>query len=137
MMYQDLSILYVEDDPRSRRVMQMMLVNSMKLPYVVMFEDSEDFLERVQMLDPQPNIVFLDVHVKPYTGFEMLEMLRELEQFAHVPVVALTASVMNEEIYQLKEAGFNGCVAKPIDTDTFPEILSLIAQGEEVWRIVG
>jgi CheY-like chemotaxis protein len=137
MMYQDLSILYVEDDPRSRRVMQMMLVNSMKLPYVVMFEDSEDFLERVQMLDPQPNIIFLDVHVKPYTGFEMLEMLRELEQFAHVPVVALTASVMNEEIYQLKEAGFNGCVAKPIDTDTFPEILSLIAQGEEVWRIVG
>jgi CheY-like chemotaxis protein len=112
-------------------------VNSMKLPYVVMFEDSEDFLERVQMLDPQPNIIFLDVHVKPYTGFEMLEMLRELEQFAHVPVVALTASVMNEEIYQLKEAGFNGCVAKPIDTDTFPEILSLIAQGEEVWRIVG
>jgi CheY-like chemotaxis protein len=136
-MNQPLSILYVEDEPRSRRVMQMLLVNSMKLPHVVMFEDSSDFIERVLALDPIPNVIFLDVHVKPYTGFEMLHMLRQVDQFVNTPVVALTASVMNEEIYQLREAGFNGCVAKPIDTDTFPEILSHIALGEEVWRILG
>jgi CheY-like chemotaxis protein len=66
----------------------------------------------------------------------MLEMIRERPEFDHVPVVALTASVMNEEVQQLKRAGFNGVIAKPIDVDTFPDILQRILDGETVWRIV-
>jgi len=128
-------VLYVEDDSRSRRVMKMMLVNRLQLPYVTIFEDSEDFLARVEALDPKPDLIFLDIHVDPYDGFEMLAMLRDSDTFADTTVVALTASVMNEEVNQLKESGFDGCLAKPIDSDTFPEVLSLIAQGETIWHI--
>ncbi|PJF28578.1 MAG: hypothetical protein CUN52_12755 [Phototrophicales bacterium] len=129
-------ILYVEDDTRNRRVMQMLLVNSMKLTHVTIFEDSTDFLTRAEALNPKPHVIFLDIHVAPYNGFEMLTMLRNSRHFDDTKIVAMTASVMNEEVNQLRDAGFDGCLAKPIDSDTFPEILSRIMEGEEVWHIM-
>jgi two-component system, cell cycle response regulator DivK len=129
------TVLYVEDDLKSRRVMQLLLVNSMKLPHVTIFEDSTDFLARAEALEPKPDVIFLDIHVKPQNGFEMLTMVRESERLGDTIVVALTASVMNEEVEQLREAGFDGCLSKPIDSDTFPEVLSQIMQGEIIWYI--
>src|SRR5262245_33362571 len=98
-MTEDYSVLYVEDDVNSRKVMKMILKGRMKLSNAVLFEDSEDFVERVKALDPRPDIVFLDIHVKPYSGFEMLKFLRDMPEFKDVPIVALTASVMNEEVH--------------------------------------
>lgn len=129
-------ILYVEDDSKSRRVMQLLLVNIMKLTYVTMFADSTDFLVRATALEPKPDVIFLDIHVAPHNGFQMLEMLRSSEHFAGTRILALTASVMNEEVQQLKAAGFDGCLAKPIDTDTFPELLARISRGEALWHII-
>lgn len=127
-------VLYVEDEARSRRVMRM-LFDSMDLESGEIFEDSADFLARAEALDPKPDIVLLDIHVKPYNGFEMLEMLRQSPHYANTKIVALTASVMNEEVAKLKESSFDGCLSKPIDSDVFPEILNQIMQGEEIWRI--
>ncbi len=135
-MIEDPSILYVEDDANSRKVMRMLLKGRMKLSNVVLFEDSENFVERVKALDPRPDIVFLDIHVKPHSGFEMLKFLRDLPEFEEVPVVALTASVMNEEVHTLKVAGFSSCLAKPVDADTFPELMNRILEGEILWRII-
>ena len=130
------AVLYVEDDAQSRKLMQMLLSGRMKLPSVTIFENSENFLERVNALETKPNIIFLDIHMQPKTGFEMLAMLRELEWCKTVPVVALTASVMNEEVHLLRESGFTGCLAKPIDLATFPDTFRRILSGETVWRII-
>ena len=70
----------------------------MKLPHVTILEDSQDFLANMAALDPKPDIILLDIHVKPYNGFEMLSLLRSLEWGRNTPIVALTASVMNEEV---------------------------------------
>jgi CheY-like chemotaxis protein len=66
----------------------------------------------------------------------MLNMLRGMTGFANIPTVALTASVMNEEVQKLKEVGFHSVIAKPIDIDAFPDLLERIARGESIWRIV-
>jgi CheY-like chemotaxis protein len=81
-------------------------------------------------------VILLDIHVRPYTGFEMLEMLRNHPDYRTTPVVALTASVMNEEIIHLRQAGFNGVIAKPVDIDAFPKILERIMRGEAFWNVV-
>jgi CheY-like chemotaxis protein len=128
-------ILYVEDDPQSRKLMSMLLKGRMKLPNVTILEDSQDFLANVEALNPKPDVILLDIHMKPFNGFEMLTMLREIEYFNDTPVVALTASVMNEEVQKLRSIGFNGCLAKPIDLQTFPETLERILDGETIWRI--
>jgi CheY-like chemotaxis protein len=135
MTVQEPVILYVEDDPQSRKLMSMLLKGRMKLPNVTILEDSQDFLANVEALDPKPDVILLDIHMKPFNGFEMLTMLREIEYFNDTPVVALTASVMNEEVQKLRTIGFNGCLAKPIDLQTFPETLERILDGETIWRI--
>ncbi|HEX2907781.1 MAG TPA: response regulator [Phototrophicaceae bacterium] len=133
-MNTEMHILYVEDEARSRKVMQMM-ASFNGFTNLVIFEDSTDFTERLLALVPSPEIIFLDIHMQPYNGFEMLAQLRQLPQFRHIPVIAMTASVMNEEIQQLRSASFDGCVAKPIDIETFPETLNRIVSGEKIWRI--
>src|SRR5262249_16595359 len=112
-----------------------MIAMDMEIAELVIFEDSTDFLARVQAMNPKPDLIFLDIHVKPYSGFQMLEMVRQIPSLKNVPVVAMTASVMNEEIQQLRVSGFNGCLAKPIDMDTFPDSVKRILHGEAIWRI--
>src|SRR5579862_8639148 len=102
------AVVYIEDDPLNRKLMGLMLKGRMKLPYVTILEDSHDFLAEIERLDPKPDIILLDIHVTPYNGFEMLAMLREVEWAANIPIVALTASVMNDEVQQLRNVGFNG-----------------------------
>lgn len=136
MMSDEISVLYVEDDPQSRRLMKMLLSGRMGLQNVTIFEDSEGFLERVNALEPKPTLIFLDIHVKPFNGFEMLEMLRLQAWTGDVAIVALTASVMSEEIQQLTTAGFDGCLAKPIDMTTFPDTLRRLVRGESIWSVM-
>ena len=130
-------VVYLEDDPYSREVLEMVICGEMGITNLTIFEDSTDFIERVTVLDPQPNVFFLDIHVKPHSGFEVLDMLRHDPEFSGAVVVALTASVMNEEVQRLKTAGFNGVIAKPIDLDTFQDTFARLLEGEKIWRIVG
>lgn len=130
------AVLYVEDNAQSRKLMSMLLKGRMKLPHVTILEDSQNFLEHLAVLDPKPDVILLDIHMKPYNGFEMLAMLQQLDWAKNTPIVALTASVMNEEVEQLRTAGFDGCLAKPIDLETFPDMLDRIIAGEILWRIV-
>ena len=42
---------------------------------------------------------------------------------------------MNEEVKKLKDAGFDGVIAKPLDADVFPKTLQRILSGEQVWHV--
>ena len=130
-------VLYVEDNPSSRRIVRMLLKNRLKYEHVTIFQNSRDFEDSVLELDPKPDIIFLDIHVQPIDGFEMLKILRGLEAYNDTKIVALTASVMNEEVQQLRDAGFDGCYSKPIDMDTFPDNIQKTLQGKSIWEIVG
>ncbi len=129
------TLLYVEDDPGSCKVIRMLMDRVEEPIELIIYEDSTDFLERVQSLPSAPDAFFLDIHVLPHDGFEMLEMLRSHPQYAQKTVIALTASVMNEEINRLKQAGFDGVLAKPLNFYTFPETLSRILAGEKIWNV--
>ncbi|MBI5959081.1 MAG: response regulator [Chloroflexi bacterium] len=128
-------LLYVDDDSTSRQVMEMLVTYSLGWPGVVLFEDSENFIERVESLSPAPDVIFLDIHIQPHDGFAMLKMLRAHKKFSRTTVIALTASVMNEEVDLLKKAGFDGGIAKPISMNEFPELMQRVLNGEKIWHI--
>jgi CheY-like chemotaxis protein len=130
------SILYVEDDGPSREIMQLLVEGVMNIPRLTVFENSFSFLDRAKSVTPKPDLILLDIHVPPLSGFEMLMLLRTDSHFAKIPVVALTASVMNEEVERLRQAGFNGVIPKPLNMDSFPSLLERIVQGEEIWNIL-
>lgn len=128
-------ILYVEDDTLSRKVMNDLLKRRLGYQQITIFEDSEDFVEKLDSLSPIPDIIFLDIHMQPLDGFEMLKQIRKNSAFQATRVVALTASVMNEEVKLLQQKGFDGVFAKPLDVDAFPNVLLRILDGEQVWII--
>ena len=130
-----LNLLYVEDDAGSRNVLTMVQRMNPGSFELITFENSSDFEQRLLQLDPPPDLILLDIHVKPYSGFEMLKMIDRHTAFAQTPVVALTASVMNEEIQLLQEAGFHSVVAKPLNLDEFPNLIERIMAGEKIWYI--
>lgn len=129
------SILYLEDDPASRKVMKVTLERGVGTTNYAIFENSLDFMKRLKALDINPVIFLIDIHVPPYDGFEILQMLRSAPEYQSATVIALTASVMNEEVRKLRAAGFDGAISKPIDHRTFPALLGRIVAGESVWNI--
>jgi CheY-like chemotaxis protein len=134
-MISDQVFLYVEDDVLSREALELILKRVMHVKVVHLFEDSSDFMARVRALPAQPNVILLDIHMSPHNGFEMLSMLRQDPQYQHAHIVALTASVMNEEVELLKQSGFDGVIAKPINVMDFPALIQRVAHGESIWHI--
>ena len=126
---------YFEDDPLSREVMKVCLTRGIGYHNVYIFEDSVDFENRLSSVGLKPDVVFLDIHIEPVDGFEMLRIIRQSETYQSTKVIALTASVMNEEVTLLKVAGFDGVIAKPLDYDAFPSVLRRILKGEQVWHV--
>ncbi|MFN8420547.1 MAG: response regulator [Anaerolineae bacterium] len=129
------TILYVENDPLSCEVMRALLIRALGYKDVTIFEDSAAFEERLETLPKKPDVIFLDIHMHPLDGFDMLKLIRKHDTYRSTQVVALTASVMNEEVRTLRDAGFDGVIAKPITYEVFPGVLDRILKGEQVWNV--
>ncbi len=128
-------LLCVEDDPSNRLVMKLLVEKTLNPKYYAIFEDSANFLPKVRNLPARPDIILLDIHVTPFNGFQMLQMIREDSVYSHSKVVALTASVMNEEVEKLRKSGFDGAIGKPISLSAFPIVIERIIKGESIWQV--
>jgi CheY-like chemotaxis protein len=144
------SFLYVEDDRLSRKVMDVMIKQVLGYQELAIFENSADFLERVEALPHIPSVIFLDVQIAPYDGYALLDMLHGDPRYADVTIIAMTANVMSNDVEQLiamtanvmsndveqlQRAGFNGLIGKPLIKDIFPELVTRILAGESIWYI--
>jgi CheY-like chemotaxis protein len=128
-------LVYVEDDENSILVMKMVVERVMGLPKLHVLQSRTDFVQQVKELGVVPDVFLLDIQMKPYGGLELLSMLRGDPQFTESKVIALTASVTNEEVSLLKSGGFDGAIAKPLNIDVFPDLIARIINGEHVWYI--
>lgn len=127
--------LYVEDDATNRVVMEMLLLYELDNAQALMLESSTDFDIRLDSFARKPDVFLLDIHVKPYNGFEMLNMIRKRPQYRHAKVIAVTASAMADMMKELMAAGFDGAITKPIRKETFAEMIGRIISGEQVWCV--
>ena len=128
-------LVYVEDDENSIFVMKMVVERVMKLPTLYVLQSRADFVQQVKGLGVVPDVFLLDIQMKPYDGVELLSLLRKGPQFKCSKVIALTASVTNEEVSLLKSGGFDGAIAKPLNIEVFPDLIARIINGEHIWYI--
>lgn len=131
----DLGYLIVDDDEVTCHIVSEILERVIGTSKVKSFSDSVDFANKLINLSYKPDIIFLDIFIKPINGYKMLEIIRSHPKFDTSKVVSLTASVMPQSIDQMKLANFDGMISKPIIFDAFPNLIQLIWEGNEVWYV--
>ena len=85
---------------------------------VIPCSDSQESIEVARR--SEPDIILLELRMTGMNGIQVLRELRKEPGLAHVPVVALTASVMTRERAAASAAGFTELLPKPF----FPEDLA-------------
>lgn len=71
----------------------------------------------------QPNIILLDIMLPDSSGFEIFANLQQDSATVHIPVIALTALAMKEDMQRIKAAGFHEYVKKPFVLDELEDII--------------
>jgi len=78
------------------------------------------------------DIILMDVHMPETDGLEAARIIRELEadSDSHIPIVALTASVMRDEQKTCLDAGMDAVAGKPADfEELFDTMEKLVPEG--------
>ena len=106
------TVLLVEDNPTNQRVAQLFLERAGC--DVVLASDGSQALA---MLKDRPvDLVLMDLQMPVMDGLEATRRIRAAEAGGQrLPIVALTASAMKEQIDICKAAGMDDVLAKPID----------------------
>lgn len=74
-------------------------------------------------LDHQPDLILTDLFMPIKTGFTLIAELRQRNDFANTPIIAISASSFEEVERQSRASGCNAFVAKPIDDQRLLNLL--------------
>ncbi len=133
----DVVVLLVEDDPSNILVVQKML-QVMGIQQCITLDSGPAALDFIRQQGDSPqqfDLMLLDVRMPEVDGFMLLKEIRAVPAWRTTFVMALTASIMPDEIAAVKQAGFNGLVGKPLDIDRFPDQIRRALAGERVWEL--
>ena len=78
-------------------------------------EDPHRGLELIQ--ETHPNVILLDLAMPELSGWEIQKRLRSQPELDNVPIIALTALAMQDDIHKGEHAGFDGYITKPYRVD--------------------
>lgn len=80
-----------------------------------------DGIEAVELIKKNIpfNIVLMDINMPGMNGYDATREIRKDEAYNKIPIVALTADVMDESISEAYACGMQGHIAKPIIVDIF------------------
>ena len=110
-------ILIVEDNEKNLKLVRDVL--QVKGYETIEAGTAEDgiVLARTRM----PDLVLMDIQLPGMNGIDALKVLRADAATARIPVIAVTASVMQQDRNLITEAGFDGYIGKPINLKEFIE----------------
>jgi two-component system cell cycle response regulator DivK len=105
-----MNILIVDDHPSGREL----TVEALRpLGYELIEAGSADIAVRLAR-EEQPALILLDIRMPSVDGFAAIHALREDPMTTNICIVAFTACAMRGEKQAAIEAGFDGCLTKPI-----------------------
>ena len=121
-------ILVVDDMPESIRLVKKVL--EARGYKVIGVQTGADAINAAQT--ELPNLILMDVRLPGgIDGLEATRRIKALSQLAHIPILAMTASVRLEDTHRALDAGCVGFIRKPVDIDELPkQVAQYIARAE-------
>lgn len=108
-------VLYIEDDMNNR-----MLVRRILMVEDIEVEEADNAVTGIEMaLANPPDLILMDMSMPEMDGLTATAKIRDMPQIAHIPIIALTANVMEGDRERTLNAGCDGFIGKPIDVDSF------------------
>jgi len=108
-------ILIVEDNDKNLKLVRDVL--QVKGYATIEAGNAEDGI--VLARTRSPDLILMDIQLPGMNGIEARKVLRADPSTARIPVIAVTASVMQQDRNLITEAGFDGYVGKPINLKEF------------------
>ncbi|MVN92394.1 PAS domain S-box protein [Mucilaginibacter aquatilis] len=122
-----INVLVVDDNQINR-----LLINKVLKKWNVQADFAENGLEAVQKVTANRNydVVLMDIHMPEMGGLEATQVLRAKEDdyFKTLPIIALTASMLSNQLNQIEESGMNDFILKPFDPKNLYDKLSRYQQ---------
>ena len=135
-------VLLVEDSPTD----VLLLETSIELGQLpLQLRLAEDGMEALQQLEQDltegnlPELILLDLNMPRMNGFEVLEALKEREDYQSLRVVVLTTSAASVDRERALELGAHAFVTKPFEFDRVIMLLGRVTSalnGQLEWHSV-
>jgi signal transduction histidine kinase/DNA-binding NarL/FixJ family response regulator len=114
-------VLVVDDRSENRLVLQSLLE---PLGFAVdLATNGQEAVEQARR--ERPDLIFMDLIMPVMLGFEAAAVIRADPALAHVPIIAVSASVMDPDRSEARIAGCDDFLAKPVDAD---QVLGLLGK---------
>jgi CheY-like chemotaxis protein len=77
----------------------------------------------------KPDVIFLDIGLPVMNGYAVARALREMPEFSHVHIAAVTGWGQDDDRQKAREAGCDSHFTKPLDPAMLEDLLATIAVG--------
>jgi len=122
-------ILIVEDNPQNMKVELMAL-----RPHGYTLLQATDGEEALQIaMRDKPDLIIMDIRLPKVSGLEVTGRLRQMPDFSHLPIIAVTAYAMRKDKEKAIEAGCDAYLSKPINTRELPKVVAeMLSKGKKI-----
>ena len=76
----------------------------------------------------RPDLILMDIQLLGMSGIQALSVLRAGPATGEIPVIAVTASVMQQDRKQITDAGFDAYLGKPLDLKEFLKTVTRVLE---------
>jgi CheY-like chemotaxis protein len=129
-----ITILIADDDPEDRMLAEDALKEGRLVNDVRFVEDGEELIEYLQHRgkfedpesSPRPGMILLDLNMPRMDGREALKVIKGDPELRRIPVVVLTTSKAEEDIYRSYDLGVNSFIIKPVTFDSLVNIMRIL-----------
>lgn len=105
-----LNVLYIEDEPVNRRLMQAALGKHS----AISLRCAKSGAEGLSLAEAEPpHLILVDMHLDDMDGYAVLKGLRGRSRLRGIPAVAVSAAAQASEVQRALEAGFQHYLTKP------------------------
>lgn len=133
-----ITILMADDDEDDRRFVKRAWEKSRVANDLRFVEDGEELLEYLRRAGrysdpaaaPRPGLILLDLNMPKMDGREALREIKADPDLRRIPVVVLTTSKAEEDIYRTYDLGASSFISKPV---TFQSLVDVIQALGKYW----